>query len=329
MKRLLGVIIVFVVGWSAFWFMGASAVKTSYAQWFDDRQNEGWVAHYDDFALLGFPNRFDATFTGLELADPESGIAWTAPFFQLFTLSYRRNHMIAIWPKDQRIATPDAKYDILNEQMRASVVLGDDDTVDRANLEISAFSFLVDGKLHAQADAINTALLRQPDTPTEYRLAFNADGFAPAGILQQSRINTLPKSFETLQLDMTVRFDQEWAKSALSQGRPQPKRIKLRVAEAKWGEMRLRATGDLKISNKGILKGNVDLRVENWRDMLDLARESDDVSLGLIKTLEQGLTLVAGLNGNKKALDLPLRFADGRIYVGIIPVGKAPRLQIR
>jgi hypothetical protein len=90
--------------------------------WFADRSAQGWVADYDTIETRGFPSRFDTTINTLELADPRTGWAWSAPFFQVFALSYKPNHIIAVWPNEQTIATPLARANITAEDMRASAV---------------------------------------------------------------------------------------------------------------------------------------------------------------------------------------------------------------
>jgi hypothetical protein len=70
--------------------------------WLDARAAEGWIAEYESDAHRGFPNRFDTTITGLDLADPETGVAWSAPFFQILSLSYQPNHVIAVFPPTRR-----------------------------------------------------------------------------------------------------------------------------------------------------------------------------------------------------------------------------------
>ena len=101
MRVLLGVTALLGALWAGYWVVGSSAAQSGMADWFDERRAEGWVAEYDDLAVRGFPNRFDAGFTEISLADPGTGLAWQAPFFQLLALSYKPNHVIAVWPDEQ------------------------------------------------------------------------------------------------------------------------------------------------------------------------------------------------------------------------------------
>ena len=80
--------------WGGYWFIGSAGFEKGLAAWFDERRSAGWVADYSDIKTRGFPNRFDTTISDLELADTRAGLAWSAPFFQIFTLSYRPNHIV-------------------------------------------------------------------------------------------------------------------------------------------------------------------------------------------------------------------------------------------
>ncbi|MDG1127521.1 MAG: DUF2125 domain-containing protein, partial [Paracoccaceae bacterium] len=123
MKRLLFLIVISAALWSGYWIYGSSTTRSAFEDWFADRRAEGWVADHAALEVQGFPNRFDVTMTEVALADPETGWAWTAPFFQILALSYKPNHVIAVWPDLQHVATPLGKFDITQAAMQASVVL--------------------------------------------------------------------------------------------------------------------------------------------------------------------------------------------------------------
>ena len=98
MRALIGVVVVLVTLWSGYWFVGSRGVEAGLAAWIDARRAEGWVAEYSDISTIGYPNRFDTTISDLALADPATGLAWNMPFFQILTLSYTPNHIIAVFP---------------------------------------------------------------------------------------------------------------------------------------------------------------------------------------------------------------------------------------
>lgn len=326
MKRLLILVVLAALAWSGYWFFGAWQLRQAQTQWFEDRRAEGWQAEYAELAVRGFPNRFDTTLTDVALADPGTGLAWEAPIFQFLRLSYRPNHLIAVWPDTQILATPERRLTIRSEDMRASLVLqpGGARALERATLAAETLQVQPErGGAWALA-RLNLAAAREPALEATYRLGLSLDGLAPPDPPER-----LPQTLDALRLDATVAFDAPWDASAIAERRPQPRRIELDTAEAVWGRLVLRAAGRLDVDARGLPEGRIDVRAENWRAILDLARDTGALPTGLADNLESGLGLVAQLSGNPETLDIPLDFADGRVRLGPIPLGPAPRLVIR
>lgn len=335
MKWMGRLLVLFALIWGGFWTAGYYGAKTGFAAWFEDRRADGWVADYDDLSVSGFPNRIDTTFTNITLADPDTGVAWAAPFFQLFALTYKPHHLIAVWPNTQTLAVPTEKLSLTSENMRASLVLepGPDLALDRINLDIDTWALTSSLDWKMTATGVDLALHRQPsetdDDSATYRLAFRAQDLAPpATFLIPSGIE-LPRTFEVFQADLEASFTRPWDISAIEDSRPQPTFLNLKRADIVWGDLTFNAAGKVSVDNLGYPTGDVTIRLVNWRDMIALARESGRISPAVIDTLEQALTFVAGLGGNSKQLDIPLTFKGGATRFGPIPLGPAPRLVIR
>ncbi len=334
MRTLLTVIVILALGWSIYWAIGSTGANTAFKTWFEDRRAEGWVADVSTLETKGFPNRFDTTFSDVSLADPETGLAWEAPFFQIFALSYKPNHVIAVWPNEQRIATPLAKYDVESQDMRASLVTEAATTLplDRLTLTAEAVSVLEIGtKEPSRAEALTVAVERQPVAQNSYRLGFKADGFSPALDLrlQIDPKGSLPDKLDALSADLTVDFDAPWDLNAIQQARPQPRRIGLRLAEARWGQLELQAAGEVTVDEAGIPEGEITIKARNWRDILKLAVETGAIPEAFAGSLEDGLSLMSQLAGNPQTLDIPLGLRGGRVLLGPVPIGPAPRLVLR
>lgn len=333
MKRLLIFIVIAGLGWSAYWYAAMTGTRSGFEAWFAARRAEGWQAEYTDLAIRGFPNRVDATFEGPALADPDSGLAWSAPFFQIFALSYRPNHVIAVWPETQRLATPLAHYDIASKDMRASLVMDTAATLplERMNFVAGAMAITPDDGAITTLDGMQAAVTRLPGAVSDYRFAINADGLTPA-LPDRVGLRTggaLPQRLDALRADLEVGFDAPWDISALSEARPQPRQIRLRLAEARWGRLELKLAGTLDVDHSGRPSGRLTVKAQNWRDILTLARDLGWIGSGWGERLEQGLSLVAQLSGNPETLDIPLDFTAGRVSLGPVPLGPAPVLRLR
>lgn len=333
MKRLLFVIVAAFSIWAGYWYFGASAAKSGFAAWFEDRRQQGWQAEYSDLTVRGFPNRFDATFTTPILADPNTGWSWEAPFLQLFALSYRPNHVIAVWPNSQLIATPNEKFDVSSSDMRASLVLGDgtDLPLIRSNVVVTDLALSAREAGGITRIASLRAAVQKKEDGNRYKVAVTADGFALSlplkSLLDPS--DRLPNKLNALRADLSVAFDRSWDRTAIEHSRPQPRELHLSVAEAKWGELELLAAGKLNIDAQGVPSGTLNLKAKNWREIIAMGVASGAVSQNLAPRLEQGLSVLAQLSGNTKTLDLELTFSRGRVALGPIPLGPAPIIRLR
>lgn len=332
MKRLLVVILVCAALWSGYWYVAARGARAGFEAWFDARRAEGWQAEYAALEIDGFPNRVDSTFDKPVLADPETGLAWEAPFFQIFALTYKPNHIIAVWPKSQRFSTPNAKYDVASENMRASLVMvaQTDLPLERANLVAEAMAISTDNAT-TTLEGVQLAASRLEGATQDYRLALNADGVMPplpAGFTLRTG-GTLPRQLDTLRADLSVKFTRPWDLRALTQSRPQPVRIRLKLVEAKWGALELALAGTLDIDEAGRPSGRLTVKARNWRDIIVIVRQMGWLPESWLGHVEQALSLAAQLSGNSESLDLPLDFKQGAMALGPIPLGPAPLIRLR
>lgn len=330
---MLRLVVVFLVGaliWMCWWAFGQSAYQSGLTAWVDDRRNEGWVADYSELATRGFPNRFDTMITDVALADPETGIAWSAPFVQFLSLSYKPHQVIAVLPDEHRFSTPFQTFDISHDEARASLFLQASTLLglDRARLVTSG--------LKAVSSRGDTLALEQGRLAAEtvegeenaYRIGAEIEGLFPTeealSVLDPAGV--LPKRVENLRTDAELTFTAPWDRNAIENARPQLTGFVLSDLSARWGDVTFRAAGQVTVDEAGIPDGEITIRAEEWRQILDMAETTGVVPPTLRGTVETALGL---LSGGTDILDAPLVFSGGRIWLGIIPLGDAPRLVIR
>ena len=335
LRFLTTVIVMAAVGWAGYWFIGQTGVQTGFTKWFDQRRAEGWVADFSDLNVQGFPNRFDTVITGLTLADPETGLAWDAPQFQINALSYRPNHVIAVWPDTQRLSTPLEKYSVESKDMRASVMLEGSTALTVQRTTLTAEQLVIQPEAEGGATSVQALRLAADHVPLKnletYRLGLAADGLAPALSWRESVDPTgrLPETFDALSVDMTVEFDKPWDRTAIEDARPQPRQIEIRLAEARWGQLELQMAGEMSVDSTGQPTGEIMIKARNWRDILELAVNAGAMPKGMADTVGDGLGLIAQMAGNPKTLDIPLGLSNGRVFLGPVPIGPAPILRLR
>jgi len=336
MIRLTIAVLVAGIAWGGYWFIGAAAREGALTEWFAARQADGWVAEYADLRVRGFPNRFDATLTEPVLADPDTGLLWSAPFVQIFALSYRPDHLIAVWPNRMQLASPRERIDIVSGDMRASLVVAPGGQLDLSRMVLVAeqLGMTSDRGWRAQMSELRLAADRTGDvdaTDQTYHLGLQARDLRPAAEmrLQLDPDEVLPRALRSVTVDADVTFDAAWDRRAIEQARPQPRRIDLTLAEAEWGDLRLAAAGQLEVDGRGRPEGEITLKARNWAEILELGVNSGAVTEGLAAQLGTALDLISRMSGDPRTLDIPLRFRGGTMYVGPLPVGDAPVLRLR
>jgi len=338
MRILAFVIVAAAALWGGYWYWGSSALESRAESWLEARRAEGWQAD-GRVNVRGFPNRFDMTLSDPVLADPDTGLAWSAPFFQVLALSYKPNHVIAVWPDTQTLQTPIERLTITSDKMRGSVIFDADSDLglDRSVIEIDGMAVSAGRGWQADlARAQVSARRLQDEAPLDasvvtYELDFDADTLRlpPEAVAALDPSRRLPEQISTLKLNGAVGFDRPWDRRAVEDRRPQPRHIRLDEVRANWGSLDLRATGEVSVDDQGIPEGRVTVKAQNWREILSLAVNAGTVPQQFAPTIENVLGMLASGTGETDTLDVPITFTGGRMMFGPIPLGMAPRLVLR
>lgn len=329
MRLLVLIIITAALGWSGYWFWGKTSRQSALSNWFDERSEAGWVAE-STLSLRGFPNRYDAVIEGIELADPITGWAWSAPRFELLQLSYQPNHFIALWPDKQQIKTPQQKIMINSTEMRASVIFEPNSVLElnRATLSAQELALNSTQAWGATTKDVVLALRKSQTGENRYDIGLDAQDFSPANKIMRhlDRAGVMPPSFDTFRLDGTTAFNTALSQRSFENGSAKLENLTINDAHLEWGDLILRATGGVDIDDQGYPNGKLTIRATNWEQMLDLAIEGGAIKPDMASAVRSALTLLSTFSGNQRELDIPLRFSDRMIRLGVIPITQAPRL---
>lgn len=333
MIRLLKVTITLAIGWSLYWAAAGYWLRNGVATWFDAQAAQGWRADYADLSTSGYPLIFTNTLTSPALADPTTGTAWQADWLRM--------ESPAIWPGRQTLSFADTpqRFSYFDQtavleanDMQAELYLHPGVALELERMTLTSANWLVtDGSGDvAGADSLTLSVV-QTDHPETYDFDAIANQFTPGdGLRRTTRsMESLPRSFEALELQMQVTFDRTWDRAALENSRPQPRIIGLKLAEMRWGVLSLKAAGDVTVDAAGIPTGMIAVQAENWREMLPMAQSAGAIPARAIGPAEKLLGMLAGLGGNPNTLDIQLNFKDGYIALGPLPLGPAPRIILR
>ena len=328
MRKLIALILVLAGLWSGYWYIGSTAKFVALETWLNDRRADGWTVAYSDFRVVGFPNRFDSRFTDLDLLDPRSGLHWQAPEFDILALSYQPNHIIAVWPQHQVLGLPLENIKIDSARMLASVVFEPDTklAVARTSFETDDLVMASDSGWKMGIGKLHLSTRQHPGVDFAHDVIFDAKSVDPTMAVLNTLYPTgqLPKTIEVLFLDMTLGFDAPWDRIAVEQGAPWVTRITINQLDTGWGTLGLGGSGVLEIAASGEITGELALEFRNWRAVVDLFVTSGAIDRGLAETIKTGLGLLTGADAT--SLKTTLTLANGKMSLGPVPLGSAPRV---
>lgn len=330
MRILLVLVILATSLWGGYWFVGARALERAAGAFLDGAGGGAFRATHAGLSVAGFPNRFDLTATGIAVTDAGGAAGWSAPFVQIFALSYRPHHVIAVWPNAQTVTLPGGRVDIASDRMEASLVVepGVALALDRSAFVVRGLRLGAEAGWQGALDEGRVGLRRTVGRANHYDLGLALTGIAPDPALRAALDpeGRLPDRLEAVTLDVELGLDAPLDRHALEGRPPRPRLIELREGRAVWGGMELRGAGRLEIGRDGLPEGRIVLRARDWRGMLGLAVAAGEVGPRVAPTWEGLLARLDEADGVDGWLELPLVFSAGRMSLGPLPLGPAPRL---
>ncbi len=335
MRKLLVLVLVLTGLWSGYWFLGSSAIRQAAEDWFAGAAAQGILAEKSDLSLAGFPNRFDLTVTGPVLRDPARGIGWQAPFVQVFAMTWKPWHIIAALPPEQVVTLPGQEVKLAAEGLRASFRARPATDLPLASVIVESGPFTASssaGWTAAAGRAVASISADEEvpgagDAPDAYVLALNASDLAPDPEVM-ARIGEgsgLPPRIATLRLVATASLTAPLDRFA-AETHPRLAALELTDSLLAWGELSASASGRIAPDDEGFAAGRVEIAVTNWQPLVPALVAAGAIKPEQAQTLTRLLTALAQESGDPDALKLPLTLADGRVSLGFLPLGEAPRM---
>ena len=328
MLRLAAALVIAALLWMCWWFIGHSAYQRNLTAWMEQRRSEGWVAECSDVTTRGFPNRFDTTLSDLKLTDPETGITWSTPFVQFLSLAYRPHQVIAVLPEEHLISTPLEAFQVNHDAARASVFFRPSTSLalERARLVLEHPRIRSSQGWTVSSKELRLAIETIPVRENTYRVGMELLELSLPDMLRRNQDSSrmLPDQVGVVRADAEFGLDAPMDKRFFERAHLRINRLELTDLTVRWGDFSFGATGDLAVSEDGVPEGEVMLRAENWQPILDLAAATGLFEPAFHDMLEAAFELMSGQEG---VLELPLVFSGGQVSLGVVPLGRAPRLR--
>ena len=309
-----------------YWAVAAWAFRAEAEAAFAGMRAEG-TAEVAALDVAGFPARFDVTLAAPRFATDDGSFSWAAPELRLHALSYRPQHVIAVLPPEQELGLGGETVTITSGDLSASAAFGlsADAALDHAQTVGKRIVLASDAGWGLEADELRAAIRRGEDEG-EQRVGIEILGLSLTGLPAEivTTGGALSARGERLYLDATLGLDRPLDRFAVAEG-VQVRSADIRVLALDWGPAGLSGQGTVALSAEGVPEGRIDLSLKNWRAVFKLF-----LALGLVRpdsspALERALESLALAGGNAEVLSLPLAFAGGRMSLGPVPLGPAPR----
>jgi len=333
-RKLIFLIVLLAALWGGAWYAIAFATRAGIDNWANMRRAEGWTVRTNAQTQSGFPMAVQSRIEGLTLDHRAGGFASQTPVVNVqVALSKPFSPSIVLPAQTIVLARPNARADWSIQGADATVRINPGLMLELKRADLVLLPWTLGGPqgpiLTAQGSHADMA--QDSADANVYHFSFSIENLAAAQTLRDllALPDAWPEAFDAFSAKVTVEFDRPQDRTSIPGDRPQPRRVHLRRAAIKWGAIELAAEAELKIDAEGIPQGKLSLSAENWVQMLDLAQATGALDAGARNQIENALAIVARLNGNEANIDIDVTFERGRMSMGLIPLGPAPRIYLQ
>lgn len=325
------VVVVLAIAWSAVWYYAAQIVERNIAAWMDQEARNGRVYTCAARSVSGYPFRIEVRCIDPTAEIKAAPLALKAKEFLAVAQVYQPNLIIGEIVGPLSITTPGGPMTLVSDWTLAQASL-------RLNPMPERISIVIDGAKFEQTNAGTTQPIASaghielhvrltPASEQDKQALEFAATLTGASVPSAGPLATQP-------------FDAQFA--AILRGavdlRPQPLPARLKQWQATGGRLEITnarikqgdavaiATGDIGLSPSGRVDGTVGITLAGFEQLVQTLLAGKNKNTGLLAVA--GLSILgkpSDLDG-KRAITVPLRFADGAIYFGPILLGKTAPL---
>ncbi len=326
MRILIALIVVVSAAWSAYWVVGSRMLRSAIDEGIARMEARGVSVETDDIRVTGFPNRFDTMIDAPRVAWP-GGAGWSAPFLQVFALSYAPNRVIVAFPETQTLDTAAGAVEVGAGRARASATFSPEagGMLDHANLVWEEATARWAGREAAAGRVLAATRVADGMEADVQNIGVTLDDVAlPRDLLPGAGAEA--RLVDGVTLDALVHLDAAPTRLALETGEIAVERIEIDRLDLDWGGAALDAEGTLDVGPEGLLTGRLDVTLTGWDRALEIAEAAGLLAEGRLEMARQGLGALSAGTERADRVRVPLELRDGRVWLGPVPLGPAPRL---
>lgn len=337
MRKLLFLMVALVALWSGYWFVGSTAVRDGVNGWFADAAAQGLVAENSAVTVAGFPNRFDLTVEGLNLADPKAAVGWKAPFVQVFAMTWKPWHIIAAFPPESQVFIADDVVTVTSQDLKASLRAKPSTDLPLAEVRLAGTSLALTSQ-QGWTLALGDFTLGLRAAPAlgaaGYELGFDLAPLTPdPGFVARVKAvaipdlppSDLPDVIESLWGSILLTFSAPLDRNVAAT-KPYLRRVEVNQLNFAWGKLAATAKGLLEADDQGFAAGEITVEITNWDRLPAILVAAGVVKPEMAPTIARGMQALAAQSPDLSVLSLTLKLAEGQMSLGPFPLGPALRM---
>lgn len=324
MRIVLWIVLALGVLWGGYWFVGSATLDREVNAWFDAQSTGDRMVGREAVSVAGFPNRFDVTVTAPYVMDAATGWGWKAPFLQLFSMTWKPWHWIAVTAPTQEITSPSGRIITVTSDIRASLQLypGLNLSLNEARVDVKKLTFTADDWSMA-AGEVEFAAAADPSWKNGVRIGLRAQDLTldPAVAAQVSDLGAV---ISDVHLDATVQLSMPVDRHLTPDA--QVTSVHLAETHVTWGDLAISGKGTLNRAADGRAEGEIALSITGWRRLPDALVALGALPVRMGPWALRALNQLAAGGADPDMLEVPLVMKTGRMSLGAFPLGAAPML---
>lgn len=326
MRWLIRLTVLFSILWCGWWALASYGAKSLFDNVISERQEDGWQA---DISQEGFPFRIRSRFDNLLITNPKDQMAVKMNGAALSAPPYWPGYLMLDLPETpMTLQTPvnDILFEMRDAQTALRIRPNSDLTFQTLDGTSGPWRVGVDANDIIYADDLAFGIDQDTASPLRYAVFLNVTKLAPGDIWRT--ILGLPDSwateFDSFSAQGTVTLSEPVDRNMIN---PVVNGIDIAFLSVIWGPIEITAEGAVEITANGLPEGTVDIQVKQWSSLLDLAERAGALPQDARMKSKVFFQALANLEGEPEDLDLTIAFKNGRMALGHIDLGPAPRLR--
>jgi hypothetical protein len=323
-RWILSIIAAPIILWSGYWAAAAYAFEQGAHLALREAHKSGVSTQFQEISVQGYPTEFEMGVSDISVS-VENTFTWETQKAVLHTASFKPNEINLDLSETHQIDGSFGTTTITTKQAKLSVLFHPSLLIPLGKIALHAEDMAIDQAdgFKANLGSVFATVTSYADPKEAYNLAAKLDNIHLGSLWPE-----LPPAYQSVQalrLNSDVLFDAAWDRTAMSRGLPALQKTVLNEIRFDFGDANILATGQLIHEATFGPTGQINLIVQGWQSLFELAKSLGYVAPNLEDMFFTLLTDLAAQTDSSDTITLPLTLQNGRVSYGALTVGTLPK----